>query len=220
MIVYLLNPKIGFAQSSGIRLFHSLMFHGVSTRVGEDLLTPSPFLGGIERRPLFIQKNVYRLAHIWQPSTHLVVSDRLRETLHNLSSIEWEHVVFTKLFEHPYEEYDFSFFDDYPGMTPEEFIARIPHEPRFEKVLGLYSEMIIARHQDVCDSFGNLEEISLNGIQLVDDEVSSITVSEDLMKEHPFLWHPAGVLVSEKAFDVLSQYLDRTYFQINRVTNG
>jgi len=213
--IFVLNALSAFGEKLPIDAFHAEMFHGSCTRGGTPgYYCKNYFPDSSLEHPLCLTKNVYKIADLFMPSAGTIVSEAVKERLSVLPNIAFFRVQFEKLFEFPYEEGDFSIYDDPCFTTAEDIIASSAHRPSLERRLQPYYELLIYRHQDIEPRFTDLSAVEMHIPQSVYRDPLIARLSVPMLERFPVLWHTHGLILAEKAYIILEDLVRPPYFSV------
>jgi hypothetical protein len=209
-----------FTSSEKIHVFHYCMFHGMA--LGAELEDNLHFLGGEDRRPLQLVRNVWRIPDAFMPTNNvsLVVSELVKSKLSSLPNIEFREVQFTKKIRFPYEAGDFSFyesaiFSEGEGIADDpDFLDRFPELAESEPVLGHYYEVIVARHIDIVRHFTDLVNVRCNPSEFQGE--FDLELSAELAEQYP-IFRDRCHFLNPTAFEILSEHIDWNYFEATKI---
>src|SRR5580765_5104106 len=112
MKAVLINKLTSFVELSAIDIFHYYNYHGSRLyNDSESDMSSSPArLAGKNDTPRIIV-NGFRINHILQPKTDLIVSERIKGLLAKFRRIQFKKVFVEKVVNIPYVEKEFSHWD-------------------------------------------------------------------------------------------------------------
>lgn len=222
-----------------ISSFHCAMFHGVCSRSG-DPYGPAGWPGIPSDAPLDLCVNAFELAEVIQPRINFIVSERVMRSLRGLPGVDFEPVVLSKVINVPYHKGDFTFYDDphaFFAQWPNKFGAQLSDEEELNALVqdpeSLYSVLDgdsnamarIPRYFEVLS--WHLENVPDNPLPSLDvksvlprlDEVSTKKIIKERLPrqvcESCAILHASnGAILSEDAFGIMSDFLDRDFYAV------
>ena len=206
MDIVALKARRVFSRDHGIDWFHARFFHGTchyadDYALGEDLTNP-----------LRLEKNVFRMPGIAQPSLNLVLSDAVRSRIEGVPNIAFNQVVFTKLFSLPFAEGDFRHWERGREMAEiDAWIDSLPHDPSLANGLGAYHELVVPRGKDFFPDYA-IDTVSVEMASGVVKRGMIVHASPDFIKEFPIYWDGALLIEGDLFRTAFAPDLDLTYF--------
>lgn len=212
MMFYVATAVSNFLDRPQIETFHYDMFHGLAERDGlnppHDTLvyanTESP-------SDLLISRTGHGVPDICNPSSHLVVNERIANELAGFPHIRLAKVVFKRLVDVEYEKGDMSWCDKWGDGDPCDLLRTLPDIAGFHEQIGAYYEVQTWRLRDVVDQFPSARLITIEVATPPLEETRDIRISSELLEEFPILCL-GDVIMSEKVFRILDSSLDRDFF--------
>jgi hypothetical protein len=221
MIVHIVGQRHSFISSTRIRDFHFEMFHGRATRDG--VASPHHVFLSLDNRPqspLHLIRNAFATPDIFEPAENLIVSQAVRDKLERLPNIEFDPIVFEKLYWLEYQPGDFSFYaakEDRPAQyrglprLMNDLCAKLPDKAEAHSSIGVYYEVVVASTRELRTRF-DYTEIDVVLADGRDAEKRTVDVLANFMSEYP-LYNSRGLwVIEESLFEKLRSHFDWDYF--------
>lgn len=200
------------------------MLGGLAVRHEGEYRTTIGILGLEGLCPLHIIRNTYRMPQIWNSRHgHLIISEDLKRQLDGMPNIEYQQVVFDKLFNVPWQDGDEALIDMFHPKddTYEMFCKSAPPvDGPPEDVVGKHYEVILAFYDpDMAEQpfpRGKIHAASDIKEGFFEEDVApfSIALSEQLFEQYPLFYHAEGCYVmNERVHAILSPHLSSTYYR-------
>lgn len=152
------------------------------------------------------------LPDIFQPRNNLIVSERVSSELFYFENIELRKVRFGKLVDLFYEKRDFSYYRNGKSIDPEDMLVRLPDASTTLRDPGVYYELIVPMTDRIAKDFKETKRIDIYIGPTEFDERIVGSLSEEMIRKYPLVWHDGDFICSESVFDVLSKHIDWDFF--------
>ena len=190
--------------------FARAMFHGTARRTGakypRKAYTPRDKL----RFPLQVQKNVWPLAGVYQPSTNWIVSDAVKKLLPEGRNLKFLEVEYCKLFCYKFPMKK----EKWSRLSADEQHEKFTHDEELRGEMGRWYELIVP-------PLGLLKEPS-ESAQTVSVELTNrsrplqVKLVPEMFDEAP-IFNYGGHFVRSDMFSELKPFIDERFFRITKV---
>ena len=194
--------------------FHDDVFHGFPERDGKtppDL--PLVFANTISFTNLLISRSGRNVPEVFQPDTHLVVSERYAERLKRFSHIRLAPVIFKRLVDIDYPKGDMSWNAKWGDIGPSELVRELPDVVELHRQIGPYFEVQCYRWRDVVAGYPAAAEYSITVGTPPLEEKTAIPLSPEMLGDFPIL-RARAIIVHEEVLHILGPVLDRDFFLV------
>lgn len=204
-----------FIDNPRINSFHANMFHGLAERDGKEVpLDTKVYANSESPSSLVISRPGRHVPEICKPSSHLVVSERYASQLGALPHNRLMPVVFNRLVDVDYGAGDSSWAEKWETVDPRQLLRTLPDVREFHHHIGRYYEVQSYRWRDVVGEYPAAREITIEGGTPPMHETRIIRLSPEMLGEYPILLFFGTAFLSERAFEILSDGIDRDYFLV------
>jgi hypothetical protein len=216
MHFYTVTVASNFINRPLLSEFHASMFHGLAEREGR--VHPHDakvWASSSVVNPLVVSRTVCNVPDISQPSTHLVVSERIANSLKTFKNIRLVPVVFKRLVDVEYKTGDMSWQSQWGTRDPNSLLRELPEADVTKRNIGTFYEMLTYRLNDVSGQYPTAASIVIEQRTPPMQVTEDISISKEMLADYPSLWW-GSVIMSEELFAVLDPHLDRDFFIVRK----
>lgn len=215
MNFYTITSISNFIGNRTIKLFHYNMFHGLGERDGKESPHDTRVFANTDSpSPLLISRTVRHIPDICQPSRHLVVSQCYAKELEQLPHVRLMPVTFKRLVDVDYAKGDMSWLEKWGPVDPCELLRTLDDVSEFHKRVGRYYEVQCYRWRDAVEQYPIAQEITIEEGTPPLQETDVIRLSSNMLEDFPIINFGTSVILSKRAFQILSDGIDRDFFII------
>jgi hypothetical protein len=150
--------------------------------------------------------------HVFAPEYELVVSSVARAVLLDVPEIEFERVIFQRLFSYPYRAGDFSFWDDLPDYNRQQkFFDKQKNVPQLHSRVGDFFELVAPPIKDIRNRFHGLRDVAIEIDPKKSGQPLKLSLSVELLDRIP-VFKVGGFIMRDDVFVKLAPFIDWTYF--------
>jgi hypothetical protein len=216
MIFYTVTAASNFINRRLLSSFHASMFHGLAERDGKEVPHEVQVWASSDSvTPLTISRTVHGVPEISQPSTHLVVSERIANQLREFKNIRLCPVVFKRLVDVEYKKGDMSWESRWGTGDPDSLLRELPEIVGDRRNIGTFFEMLTHRLKDIAGQYPSARSVTIEQGTPPMQVSENVTLSSEMLTDYPALWR-GSVLMNERLFAILDACLDRDYFVVRK----
>jgi hypothetical protein len=216
MKFYTITAVSNYLERPLIESFHAHMFHGRAERGGKEYPHDATVWAHSESpTPLLISRTIRHVPDVSQPSTHLVVSERLAAKLRRIQNIRLAPTVFKRLVDVDWQKGDMSYDEIWNHPDPPKLLRTLPDVAEFHQQIGSFFEVQTYRLRDVLERYPAAKEVTVEQRTPPMHEIEVIRVSSEMLTDYPMLWCGATIM-NPDVFDILDAALDRDFFIVRK----
>lgn len=195
-----------------IDVLHSLIFHGAyEVKIGMHVNRIS------EKK--YHALEISRGGHVWpfimMPVGTMIISNKVKESLKEISNIDFAQIKFLKLIDANYEPGNFSYFETEAykknpfKMRPDEILKRMPDTKALHKNQeSQYSELVMPVG---CVDVKNKEDLKKVLLKIPHCTSVRCEFSKELTEKYD-LYYGGAIVIKKWLFDKISHFFDFEFF--------
>ena len=196
---------------------HFSMFHGEAVRTGIGPDSPISYsLGDNLSSPLLISMSGRFTPDVFMPSSCLVISRAVQESIGVIRNTELAPVVFPKLVNVQYAVGDFSYYEsdyflrDPSGHRSDLLLGQLPDDPALHSVPRSHMELVLPNMYRLKSIFADAREATVTLAHRTAPVVRFLYAPSSVA-HYPAFW--SGVFfIQRSVFDHFQSYIDWDYF--------